>query len=367
MEIVSGLLGGLGLLGILAAALLGLVALLILPFWAILECALSRRTGGGKALLIVLLFFTCGLGSLVYGLFVTTSKVLRIVTVLAVVGILAILVPSVISLLAGAGMHGKLHAEQLHRENQELVAQFQPAAIPSGDLDAFHALHFTWGGFGPATAAVARFTGAGPDLDSVRDTDRGVRQVTFDLEHERTWALTAHEFGSIEPASGRFTKITVDPAVGDFSWPKGIAFDPRDESVLVMTSHVYTLFYRFAPRTSEWERLPAEIRDLPLVALTYAPLDGCLYALEFRSSERALRRLQRFNTKGASLGPIELHPAVPVPDRADEGLQLVTSGEKLVLILPPLPDGRPGAASRTYVVDPRTGEVFAPGAASAAL
>jgi hypothetical protein len=138
--------------------------------------------------------------------------------------------------------------------------------------------------------------------------------------------------------------------------------------VYVMTSHVSTQFYRFDPDSSAWQRLPAEIRGLPIVGLTYLASDGCLYALEYESGDRALRRIQRFNTEGASLGAVDLHPVVPV---GSEGLfQLQTSGDRLILILPPLATepvrtATPAGAStgnRTFVVDPKSGEVFVPDA-----
>lgn len=359
METVSGLLGGFGLLGIVAAGFAAFVTLLLLPFWAILECAFSKRTGGLKAFLLILLVVTWGLGSLVYGLFVTTSKLLRIFTILAVVGVLAILLPSVVAVLAGAGIHGNALAERNRREVQQLHAQFSPAPIAAGEVGPFHALHFTWGTFGPATAAVARFSGAAPEVSSARDTDRGIRQVAVDARRARTWAITAHDFGAIDPATGRFTKIDVDPAAGDFAWPKGIVVDPGDGSVLVMTSHVFTEFFRYEPESGAWVRLPVEIRDLPLVALAASSTDG-LYALERRAGDRALRRLQRFNAAGASLGPIELHPAIPIADRSDEGFQLHAAGDKLVLLLPPMD---PAGPNRALVVDPSSGEVFEPSSA----
>ena len=46
MELISGLLGGLGVLGIVGGVLLGVVTLLVLPWWAIFDCMFSRRSGG---------------------------------------------------------------------------------------------------------------------------------------------------------------------------------------------------------------------------------------------------------------------------------------------------------------------------------
>ena len=67
--------------------------LFVLPWWAIVDCVRSSRSPDGRAFLVVFLVLTWSLGSLVYGLFVTGSRALRIFTVLAVVvpgGLLAL-------------------------------------------------------------------------------------------------------------------------------------------------------------------------------------------------------------------------------------------------------------------------------------
>jgi DNA-binding beta-propeller fold protein YncE len=368
METLSGLLGGLGVLGIVVSVVLAFVVLLFLPWWAIIDCVLSRRSGGAKAVVVVFLVLTWGLGSIVYGLFLPTSRVLRAFTVVAVLGFGLVFVPSMISLLTGAGLHSSYQAEESRRELQEIVSRFQPATIPTDAVGAFHALHFTYDDFGPATAALARFTLAGPDYATARDTDRGARHVAYDREDGRCFVLTSHEFGTITPSTGRFTKIEIDPSLGDFSWPKGIAFDRTGRQIYVMTSHVFTRFYRFDPRTSDWERLPTEIRDLPLVALAHSATDGLLYGIEARSGARALDRIHRFNTAGASLGAVDLQPAIPVPDGPETLVQLHESDGKLVVVLPslassasPAGDGELGSSSnRIFVVDPVSGEVFRP-------
>ena len=359
MELAGGLLGGLGILGILAGVCLGFVTLLLLPWWAIFDCALSRRSGGLKVVGVILLLITWGLGSLVYGLFVTTSRALRIVTAVTFGGVVVLLGAGGVSLIAGAGVHGKLRSEELRQERDALAAQFTPAVLPARELGPFGALHFTYNAFGHATTALARFDGAGPDFDSARDTDRAVRQVACSPDGLRCWALTAHDVGSIDPSSGRFTRIEVDPSLTDFSWPKGIAFDSKAGKVYVVTGGVFTKFYRFDPETRAWDVLPAEVRGISIVNLTYSAADRCLYAMEHDAHDQALRRLQRFNTSGASLGPIELTPAIPLGSAGEELFQIHASGDKLVLVLPP--ESTP-SASRLFVADPGTGEVFVPDA-----
>jgi hypothetical protein len=368
METIAGLLGGLGLLGVVAAALIALVVLLILPWWAIIDCIVSARTNGAKAFGVIFLVLTWGLGSVVYGLFFSVSRALRIFTVVAIVGFGAILVPSVISLFTGAGLAGKAQNERNRLEHEELLSQFQPGTISIDAIDAFHAVHFMYDGRRPRSASLAQFTLSGPDLGVARDIDKDVRHVAFDAENERYFALTSHAFGTITPSSGRFTEVQVDPSLGDFSWPKGIAFDRTRRQVYVMTSHVYTRFYRFDPRTSDWQSLPTEIRDLTLAALAHSATEDCLYGLEHRYGDTALTRIHRFNDSGANIGSIDLEPAIPVPDGPEAAYQLHESGGMLVLVLPPFDLGRghPGEAeaapteSRVFVVDPATGNVLLP-------
>jgi hypothetical protein len=189
--------------------------------------------------------------------------------------------------------------------------------------------------------------------------------VVHDTSKDRYYALTTHEFGRIFLDGGRFAEIEVDPSVGDFGWPKGLAFDSSRGQVVIATSHVFTRFYRYGPDDSRWERMSPEIRDFPLVALTYSPDEDCLYALTRRSGDRALREIYRFNATGASLGSIKLDPPVPVPDETGDPFQLHFSSGKLILVLPPLPVDvaraagiqRPTEDKRIVAVDPAAGEV----------
>jgi hypothetical protein len=359
MEALGGLLGGLGLLGLVAGVLIAFVVLLILPWWAIIDCVVSARNNGAKAFGVIVLVLTWGLGSIFYGLFFSASRALRIFTLVAVLSFGVIVVPSLISLFTGAGLAGKAQADRSRLEQEELISQFEPGSISIDAVAPFHAVHFMYDERRPRSATLAQFTLAGPDLEMARDVDNDVRHVAYDDENERYFARTSHSFGTITPSSGRFTEVQVDPSLGEFSWPKGIAYDRARRHVYVMTSHVYTRFYRFDPRTSDWQSLPTEIRDLSLAALAHSPTEDCLFGLEYRYGDTALSRIHRFNDTGANLGAISLEPAIPVPDGLESAFQLHESGGKLVLVLPPLDLGRP-TENRVFVVDPATGEVLRP-------
>lgn len=364
MDTMGQFLGGLGLLGILGGVLLAGIVLVLLPWCALVECVRSRRGPTTKSILVVALVVTWGFGAIVYGLFVTSSRALRIFTVVGVVIPTLILVPSVMSFVSGAKMNSALVSERERAEVSRIVSEFQPA--PTQDaLDPFLALHFAHGKNAPRAASLARFTLQGPDYGTARDVDTELRHVVHDGNNERFFALTRHDFGTITPSTGRFTGIEVDPTLDEFAWPKGIAFDAAEQAVIVMTSHVYTRFYRYDPRTSDWAQLPSRIRDLSLVALAYSPDENCLYALEHEYGDAALRNVHRFNGRGANLGGFTLNPPIPIVRRQTDSFQLQYSSGKLVVLLPPLEidldaDAQPsvgGGGNRIFAIDPRDGQV----------
>jgi len=359
MEALAPVLGGLGLIGVVAAVVLGSVVLLILPLWAMLHCLISERPGGTKLFILIALFFTWGLGAIVYGLFASDSRAFRVFTVVSVLLPLLILIPSIAGLITGTAIHGRAQAERERVELEALIEQFQPAALDDPTLAPFVALQFTRTEGRPNAATLAHFTTEGPSGDSARAVDTRVRHVAHDIEHDRYFALTDHDFGTITPSSGQFTAVEVDPTVGDFHWPKGLAFDSRRGQVVVMTSHVTTQLFAFDARTSDWRRLPSMLDNLPLVGLAYSADDDCLYAVEHRSSDPAIRRIHRFNAEGASLGAVDLDPPVPMGSSDRDDLQLEYTSGRLVVLLPP-DDRESLGGHRMLFVDPLDGRVLVP-------
>lgn len=63
-----------------------LIIVLVLPIWAIIDCAISlTRSAGSKAFFIVLILFTWTLGAIIYGIFSTSSRILRKISIFAVI------------------------------------------------------------------------------------------------------------------------------------------------------------------------------------------------------------------------------------------------------------------------------------------
>jgi hypothetical protein len=356
MEDVAGVLTGLGIVGVGLTLLFGALFFGVLPWWAIIDCASSERHKNSRGLLVALLVFTWGFGSMIYGLFVTGSRGLRRFTVFSLFGSVLMFGVSTVACLTGAKMGHSAQMARIQAEDEARLAGFEPGVVSAGSVEPVTAIHFTHAGTRPQSAAVARFGLLGPEVASARNVDVGVRHVAHDPSAQRYYALTQHDFGTITPSSGHFTRIEVDPSVGQFSWPKGLAYDTARRQVVIMTSHVYTQFFRYDPSTADWSRAPAKLRDLNLVSLAYSPDEDCLYALEHGSSEAALRFIHRFNADGATVGAIELSPAIPIARRQTQYFQLYHSSGRLVLILPPL-DPEAQRDSRVFVVDTETGQV----------
>ena len=153
MDSPGAILNGLGLLGIIASILLGFALLLIQPFWALLDCLRSRRGGESNSLWLIALFLTWGLGSFVYGLFLTRSRVFRVFTVSSVLLPLAILVAGALSVMKGSPMAWAEFQERERVEAERLMADFRPA-VTSDPLAPIPAIDFVHGSMAPRTAAL---------------------------------------------------------------------------------------------------------------------------------------------------------------------------------------------------------------------
>ena len=130
-----------------------------------------------------------------------------------------------------------------------------------------------------------------------------------------------------------------------------------------MTSHVYTRFFTYDATTSAWEKLPSELRDLPLTGLAWVPDTSALYSLGTPSRSTEVANLVRFSRNGALIGRVPLDPAIPVGPGDVEHAQLHESSGKLVLLLPPLTESDaaspPTGRDRIFLIDPTTGAVSA--------
>ena len=345
MDTLAQILAGAGVLAGVMAFFAAGVFFFVQPLWAIIDCIDSDRESDAKVLVTIALVFTWGFGSLIYGVFFPKSLTLRSFTLWMLAVLALLMVASFAACITGGIKGGQERERQEAERSAELerrAAAFQPAAIAGDALGRFHAVHQSG-----ASRTLAEFTLSGPVAAGARDLDARVRHVTHDSIDDRVFAISDHKFGSVSATSGRFAEIEVDPALERLSWPHGIAFDPQEHRVYVMSSHVFTRFYRYDPRRSEWERLPGELRDLGLLGLALDPDARLLYAVA-EPEDGVVTRLERFNLEGAHVGSVELEAPVLAPDEAAKPIQLAYGGGQVVLILP---DGG------LYAVDPSDGRL----------
>ncbi len=351
---------GLGFAGIVTLVVLSSLFWLVQPIWAIVDCIDSDRDRETKVLVSLAIFFTWCCGSLVYGLFFSRSGTLRKFTVFSLLIMILIAMATFVSCVSAITSQARRAAAEAETERVEAArkaANFVPDPIAPDAVAPFQAILFASTGPQRTSTSLAEFTLAGPVLQTARDIRGGIRHVTHDAEAGRTFALTPHDFGALSPETGEFIKIHVDPSF-EFSWPKGIAWDPDRRSVVVMTSHVYTRLYAYDPTTSAWSRLPAEFRDLSAIGLAFISEKDVFYTVAASHGATEIAELQRFNSQGSGLGPLRLAPPIPLWETDDvDQLQLHSSSGRLVLMLPSGPDSaRP---ARLFVVDPDTGVVSA--------
>ncbi len=353
----AGMLASLGLLGIIASVALAFVLLFFQPIWAFFDCIRSRRGGDANAVLLVVLFITWGVGTLIYGVFFTPSRRLRIFSLTSILLPLVILIPSVISLVTGSREGRIAYEEQERAESTRLSAAFRPG-VASEVVDPFTAVRFERRGIFPKSASLTRFTSHGPETADAMEIDVDVRHIAHDGQGDRYFAVTGREFGSIAPTTGRFTPIAPDhPA--EFFHPVGVAFDTTRGAAIVVTAGGYRRFFRYDPSRSTWDRLPGKAPHLPLAGLVHVPEEDCLYALERPAGTRLLETIHRFSVTGEPQGSVTLDPPIPVP-LLDAGSNRVHySSGKLVLLLPPLSPDRHDS-DRIFLVDPASGAVSVP-------
>ena len=108
---------GLGVLGLVAAVALASLFCLVQPVWALIDCVDSNRDRESKVLISIAIFFTWGVGSLVYGLFFARSRNLRGFTVVAMLVLMGLGVASFGSCVSGIATQAR-RAASLAEERQ---------------------------------------------------------------------------------------------------------------------------------------------------------------------------------------------------------------------------------------------------------
>jgi len=125
MDSFAVFLTGFGILGILGVVLLGGIVFAIIPIWAIVDCSNSKREGNVKTMIIVALCLTWGLGSLIYGIFVTKTKFLRRFSLVSFVALISLLILSLGSCFYGARIMSEKRAIQQEAKREQWLQELR--------------------------------------------------------------------------------------------------------------------------------------------------------------------------------------------------------------------------------------------------
>jgi hypothetical protein len=138
---------------------------------------------------------------------------------------------------------------------------------------------------------------------------------------------------------------------GDFSWPRGTAFDSKRNRFLVVSLVGDGTLYAVQPATLEWSTL-ASMDNIDVDSIEYNLGDDRIYMVE---NHGGTVKILRYTPEGAPAGSVSI-PDVPLEVGSYYSSRLISNGEKLALLIEPTPGWNPKlpAESRIYVIDPVT-------------
>lgn len=357
---LGSVLSGLGFMGVLGAIVLGFLAFLVIPVWSIFDCAYSKLEKGTKVLVVILLLLSWSLGSLIYSVFFSESKVLRKFSIFSICGSILLFGFSCSTFLGGAKLSRDVQKKQDLIQEKQLIADFKPETIDPNSINEFKAIRFVQSQF-PPVASVSNFIISGPKSETAFNVDDSqIRHLTHDAKNNRYYGITSHDFGSINASDGHFEKIEMDPILKkDFSWPKGIAFELETGEISILSSHVENSLFFYNPKKKKWRRVLTGNRQ-SLIAMTYSPEEKIFYALTIDTKISAIRALVRLNNRGADLGTLPLATPIPIMQGQKDYFQMTFSSGKIILLVPSFPDAPQEIfkKDRIFAIDPKEGKVF---------
>jgi hypothetical protein len=136
---------------------------------------------------------------------------------------------------------------------------------------------------------------------------------------------------------------------GDFSWPRGTAFDVKRNRFLVVTLVGEGALYAVQPTTLEWTTI-ASMQNVDVDSIVYHVPDDHIYMVENHGGNV---RILRYNSEGAQVGSFSI-PNVPLEIGSSYQSRLISAGTKIALLIEPTPGWGVNlpAESRIYLIDP---------------
>lgn len=201
--------------------------------------------------------------------------------------------------------------------------------------------------------SVAQFDAAGPDEATAMPTDDELRQITFDTQRMRYYAISNRDFGRIS-TTGAFSPISVDDKhAGKMSSPRGVAYLPEDDRLIVFVSGGALYF---SDESGEWEFVQRSGRA-EYVALIYSPDERLFYALaKIRGKPAGTYDLVRLSRQLAVARQTRLSHPLPVASLHDGRIQMAISGDKLIAVTAPQGTDS-GRGMQLFSIDPESGDV----------
>lgn len=362
-------LGSLGILGMIGSIIIGFLVLLILPIWSIFDCGYSKREGGIKTLIIILLFLSWGVGSLIYSIFFASSKALRMFSIFSICGFVLLFIFSLSSFVGGAKISREVEQERQQIEETKLISDFNPKTIDVSSISGFKAIHFTHQEqYHFSSASIADFTIGGSSTGNAipikSNTNDAAKHITYDENKNIYYGITTHNFGEIHPSSGNFKYIEVSPSnlKAQFSWPKGIAYNSKNQEIAVLASRRSLLFF-YNPELDEWRTLEYKLPPFSNIeALAYNPMDNVYYMLNLGHNAKTINNIFIINSNGANVGEIQITPKIPIGKATISAnyFQLKYVSGKIILIVPPFRNSSDSQLKewRIFAIDPKNGQVF---------
>ncbi len=305
------------------------------------------------AIIIGIVLLSAGL---IYGIFFSSAKALRVIVVIAALGLALLFASGIGRVIDKAKAYRDEKQKEVVQAQEQLVADFIPEVIDPGAIEPFKAILKI-----NESRSIADFTILGPDLKSAIDVNN-IEKLAYDPQNDSYYALDKWgDLGKINLTNKNFEKVNPDAALKDYSWPKGIAFNPDGNEVIILTSHVFSNLFSYNVNSHEWKKMTAGLRNVDLVALTYSESDQVFYALEKAYNAASLSSIAVFNRNGAHIGSIKISPQIPINSAADASIpdiQMNVSSGKIILIVASS-YLRPEilAQSNIFAIDPQSGKV----------
>ncbi len=256
-------------------------------------------------------------------------------------------------------------ARGLHRRASQFERDQRRAKV--GKL-RFRAVYFVRKGdamgSGGTSAAIGDFTVRGPIESSLRPLRfTSLRAVVTDPKENLQFGLNGHlELVLVDPDSDDPPKVPIGIDTGRRQfW--GMTIDTKRRRLVLSNRYDKPNLYALDLESNQWSALGSPGSFIG--ALTYVPEEDVFYGIA--SVDPHMSRDGRLGSEILKLGANGQRLASvtsSAPIGADsEGLQVIYSGGRLVVISSPRPDRWRRYASHLHVVDPKSGEVLYSGIA----